>query len=99
MGYGYSEINRRNTVILCGVCQRRSTQHTMTRVLSYVFIQDRTLIPQKYTFGLIICIPLTNRASPILRFQAGSAITMECICVHKYIYSDYIFYILQVHIT
>ena len=51
------------------------------------------------TFGLIIFIPLTNRASPILRFQAGSAITMECICVHKYIYSDYIFYILQVHIT
>ena len=42
--------------------------------------------------GLIICIPLTNRASPILRFQAGSAITMECICVHKYIYSDFIFY-------
>ena len=49
--------------------------------------------------GLIIFIPLTNRASPILRFQAGSAITMECICVHKYIYSDYIFNILQVHIT
>ena len=36
--------------------------------------------------GLIIFIPLTNRASPILRFQAGSAITMECICVHTYIY-------------
>ena len=40
-------------------------------------------------FGLIICIPLTNKASPILRFQAGSAITMECICVHKYIYIFY----------
>ena len=40
--------------------------------------------------GLIIFIPLTNRVSPILRFQAGSAITMECICVHKYIYSEYI---------
>ena len=54
---------------------------------------------RKQYFGLIIFIPLTNRASPILRFQAGSAITMECICVHKYIYSDYIFYILQLHIT
>ena len=42
--------------------------------------------------GLIIFILLTNRASPILRFQAGSAITMECICVHKSIYSDYLFY-------
>ena len=50
-----------------------------------------------HVIGLIICIPLTNRPSPILRFQAGSAITMECICVHKYIL--YRLYILQVHIT
>ena len=47
--------------------------------------------------GLIICIPLANRASPILRFQAGSAITMECICVHTYMYSDYVFYRCVLH--
>ena len=44
----------------------------------------------KYWFNNIYSF--NQHGKPILRFLAGSAFTMECIYVHKYIYSDYIFY-------